>query len=93
MKIAKSLVENTVGKGDIACNEQFLLFNHSVFRRLVLQTCKNQGLFENGLSYGSFILSANDFNLDLTEILSFGKELHLYQTSKFDINPFPNDKL
>ena len=37
-------VENTVGKGEITCYEQFLLF-HSVFRRLVLQTRKNQGLF------------------------------------------------
>ena len=25
-------------------------FTHSVFKRLVLQTCKNQGLFEKGLT-------------------------------------------
>ena len=41
-------IKNTVGKGEIARDEQFLLF-HSVFRRLVLQTCKNQFLFGKGL--------------------------------------------
>ena len=41
-------VENTVGKGGVACYERFLLF-HSVFKRLVLQTRKNQGLFGRGL--------------------------------------------
>ena len=35
-------VENTVGKGEIACYEQFS-FSHSVFRRLVLQTHTNKG--------------------------------------------------
>ena len=38
-------VENTVGKGQIACYKQFLLFPQSVFKRQVLQTCKNKGLF------------------------------------------------
>ena len=42
-------VENTVGKGEVACNEQFLL-SHNVFKRLVLQTRKNQGLFWKGLT-------------------------------------------
>ena len=40
--------ENTVGKGEIARYKQFLLSN-SVFKRFVLQTHKNQGLFEKGL--------------------------------------------
>ena len=40
-------VENTVRKGEIAHQEPFLL-SHSVFRRLVQQTCKNQGLFGKG---------------------------------------------
>ena len=31
---------NTVGKEEIACYEQFL-FSHSVFKRLVLHSCKN----------------------------------------------------
>ena len=35
------MVENTVGKGEIACDE-----------RLVLQTRKNQGLFGKGLTKG-----------------------------------------
>ena len=38
-------VENTVGKGEIAHDEQFLLSH----RRLVLQTRKTQGLFGKGL--------------------------------------------
>ena len=37
-----------MGKGEIAHYEQFL-FTHSVFKRLILQTCKNQGLFGKGL--------------------------------------------
>ena len=42
-------VENTVGKGEIAHYKQFLLFQ-SVFKRLILQTRKNQGLFGKGLN-------------------------------------------
>ena len=42
-------VENTAGKGEIARNEQFLLFL-SVLKRLILQTHKNQGLFGKGLN-------------------------------------------
>ena len=42
-------VENTVEKGGITHYEQFLLF--PVFSSLVLQTCKNQGLFGKGLKY------------------------------------------
>ena len=41
-------VENAVGKGEIARDEQFLL-SHRVFKRLVRQTRKNQGLFGKGL--------------------------------------------
>ena len=44
------IVENTVEKGEIAHYKQFLLF-HSVFKKLVLQTSKTQGLFGKGLSY------------------------------------------
>ena len=38
-----------MGKGEIACYEQFLLFS-SVFKRHVLQLRKNQGLFGKGLT-------------------------------------------
>ena len=41
-------VENTVGKGEIARYEQFLLSPRS-FKRRVLRTRKNQGLFGKGL--------------------------------------------
>ena len=37
-------IGNTVGIGEIAHNEQFLFFPQC-FQRLVLQTCKNKGLF------------------------------------------------
>ena len=37
-------VENTVGKGEIVC-----------FKRLFLQTRKNQGLFKKGLKQGLFL--------------------------------------
>ena len=42
-------VGNTVGKGEIACYEQFLLFPQC-FRRFLLQTRKNKGLFGKGLN-------------------------------------------
>ena len=41
-------VNNTVEKGEIARSSNFF-FSHSVFKRLVLQTRRNQGLFGNGL--------------------------------------------
>ena len=44
-------VENTMVKGEIARNEQFS-FSHSVFKRLVLQARKNQGLFGKRLRGG-----------------------------------------
>ena len=47
-EISISGLENTVGKEEIDRYEQFLL-SHSVFKRLVLQTRKKQGLFGKGL--------------------------------------------
>ena len=43
------LVENTVGKREIACNEQLLLFSQC-FQRLVLQTRKKKDLLGKGLN-------------------------------------------
>ena len=42
------LVENIVGKGEIALMRNFS-FSHSVFKRLMLQTRKNQGSCGQGL--------------------------------------------
>ena len=42
-------VENTVGKGEIARYEYFLLFQQC-FKILVLQTRKKQGLFGTGIT-------------------------------------------
>ena len=47
-------MENTVGKEEIARYEQFF-FSHSVFKRLILQTHKNQGLFGKGLNVAIFV--------------------------------------
>ena len=43
-----NLVENTVGKGEIAHYKQFL-FSHSVFKRLVSQGCQKVSLCGKGL--------------------------------------------
>ena len=42
-------VENTVEKGEIARSSNFS-FPRSIFKRLVLHTRKNQGLFGKGLT-------------------------------------------
>ena len=42
-------VENTVGKGEIARYEQFLLFPQCLHKTCTADT-KNQGLFGNGLN-------------------------------------------
>ena len=44
-------VENTVGKEEIACYKQFLLF-----LQCFQKTCKNQGLYGTGLSYIYFVI-------------------------------------
>ena len=49
-------VENTVGKGEIACYEQFLCFPQC-FKRLVLQIRKNQGLFGKWLNQSHFAIN------------------------------------
>ena len=38
-----------IGKGEIACNKQLLLFHH-IFKRLELLTGKNRGLFGKQLT-------------------------------------------
>ena len=43
------LVGSTVGKGEIALYMSNFSFYHSVFKRLALQTRKNQGLYGKGL--------------------------------------------
>ena len=43
-------VINTVGKGEIACNEQFFLFPQC-FQKTSIKTRKNQGLLWNELCH------------------------------------------
>ena len=71
--------ENTEEKGEIAHYEQFLLitsnfsFSRSVFKRPVLQTRENQGLFVKGLNgnVSSFILDSSFTSIhpEIREIL------------------------
>ena len=73
------LEENTVGKGEIARCEQFLLFPHNVSKRLLLQTRKNQGLFGKRLT--AFSLFPQCFQRDSFSGLGFIEK---------GFNPFPN---
>ena len=66
-------VENNVGKGEIARYEQFPI-SHIVSKSLVMQTCKNQGLFGKGLIFW-------DFHEDVkrcVDMLKFEQELNTY---------------
>ena len=51
-------VENTEGKGEIACYEQFLLFPQCFLKMLAQQTRKNQGLGK-GLDLTSLHMNVN----------------------------------
>ena len=53
-------VENTVGKGEMLVTSNFS-FSYSVFKRLVLQTRKNQGLFGKGLTKILFVFISSVF--------------------------------
>ena len=77
MKVAKSFLnrwKTLWEKEKLLITSNFSL-SHSVLERLVLYTCKNQGLF--GVKSHSFLSSAYSFNLAKYKILSFGKELNL----------------
>ena len=64
MTLKKRSFENIAGKGENAGKQHFLLFPKYFFP------------FQRQISvFKSLILSANAFNLDRSEILSFGKEL------------------
>ena len=62
-------VENTVGKRRNCSLRAMSPFSHSVFKRLVLKTCKNQGLFGKGLK----LLSAKSLSLEESKICHLGK--------------------
>ena len=65
-KLSK-LVENTVGKGEIARYEQFLLFQ-SVFKRLVSQGSQKVSLCGNGLKEFQESMGMSTGLRDITEI-------------------------
>ena len=59
-----------MGKGKIAHNKQFLFLQ--CFQRLVQKTCKNQGLFERGLTFYQtikFRLVPNEYKLKMAQKL------------------------
>ena len=49
-------IENTVGKEDITRKMSNFSFSHSIFKRLILQTRKNQGLFGKGINVNNLSL-------------------------------------
>ena len=72
MPVVKKAFENIVGKGENAGNQHFLLFPQCFL------------LFPTHIIFESRLicrLQINAFNLDTPKILSFGKELTLFQTS------------
>ena len=68
-------VENTVGKEKLLYTSNFS-FSHSVFKRLVLQKCKNQGLLGKRVE-----TLPNNRILDLSKLKIFaGGKLNVTQT-------------
>ena len=66
-------VENTVEKEKLLVMSNFS-FSHNVFKRLVLQTHKNQGLFGKGLKFHvciTLIDILNEFTVSLSATHSF----------------------
>ena len=64
------MLENTVGKGEIARYEQFS-FSLSVFKRLTLQTRKNQGLFGKGLKKKKMANRGHSYFTNISCIIFF----------------------
>ena len=74
-------LENTVGKGEIARYE----------RRLVLQTCKNQGLFRKGLTlYGTIKTFATPWIEPLWKTLQEKEKILITSIFPFSKNVFQN---
>ena len=70
--------ENTVGKGENADNQHFLLFP-SVFKGFFLRVVKSLDcLVKSKVPFN--LLPANLLELDKSKILPFGKELTIYHT-------------
>ena len=68
-------------------------FSHSVFKRLVLQTRKNKGLFRKGLTTKPwpFNLSPNDKLFDLSKLKAFADDKsNLTQNLKFVLDGAEN---
>ena len=72
------MVQNTVGKGEIACYEQFLLFPQCFLKTCIALTRKNQGLFgltvklksKADYNYQGFnLIFAKQQNLALTKMI------------------------
>ena len=67
-------IENTEAKGEIVTGN--FSFSHSVFKRLVLQTRKNQGFFAKGLT----LLWPNELNFSLFPEAENSISLQLYRS-------------
>ena len=74
------MVENTVGKGEIACYKQFLLFP-LCFKMLILLTCKKKGLVWERINS-----SPNNKMLKLSILKAFAdNEINVTQRFNFDL--------
>ena len=74
------MAENTVGKGEIACDKQFLLFP-KCFIRLALQTHENQVKVGKGLNL-DWLINFMSFNRVNRKILAtLGQSKHLSMIS------------
>ena len=65
-------VQNTLGKGKIARYKQFF---HSVFKSLLMQTHKNQGLFAKGLKSLLFGKRVKEKRWDGTYLFQFFRQV------------------
>ena len=72
MTLRKKSLKNIVGKGEDAGNQHFLLFPHNVF-----YPSGNKFQFFNGIYFVAF-------NLDQSQIFSFGEELNGPEKKAFE---------
>ena len=82
----KRALENTVGERENAGNQHFLFFFSPVFSNLSKREI---------IILTSNLLSANTFNLDLSEILLFGKEFNsnFIMLLSLTFNTLPNNTI
>ena len=79
-------LENTVGKGDFARYEQFLLFPHCFQKCYTADTLKPQLVWERVNAFAKSIYPYHPVDIDQNRFLSFNS-FNLYQNDKIWILP------